>query len=114
MRYLAIVVLALVLTGCTQEQDKKAGDTLSDAAKVVTVIKEVVKEVPVPGNTLVEKVLAGAALALGAAGTYFTNRARQKERAKKKAYKKGLSKEALDNANKKLYGKNFDVKLSKF
>lgn len=111
MRYLLPIAFVLVLAGCTPEQEKKAGDTLVKTGQTIETIREVVKNVPNPLGGPLDLALGGIATLATALGGYYLKKS-SSERKKKKAYKKQLTKEGLDKANKKLYGKKFDAALS--
>ena len=111
MRYFAIAVLALALAGCTIAQDEKAGETLQKTGETITKFVEVIKEIPTPYTSPVAIIGGAVSTILVGLGGYFKARA---ERKKKKAYKAQLTKEGLDTANKKLYGKKFKASKSKF
>jgi hypothetical protein len=112
MRYLLPVVFALALIGCTQEQDKKAGDTLTTVGKTAETIREVIKTVPNPLGGPLDLALGGLATLATAAGAYFTKKAVSRGR-KNKVLRQNMTKEQRLAADKRIFGKAFDPKLSK-
>lgn len=110
---LAVSLLAGILAaGCTVEQEKKAGAALTSTGQVMTQIKEVIKEVPVPGSPLLAQILGGVAAVTTAAGAYFTKKAMSRK-GKEKVLRSKMTKTQRVAADKVIYGKDFKASLSK-
>ena len=114
-KWLCVLTLAAALglaAGCTPEQDESLGNGLTSTGQTIEKVRVVTKLIPGPEGAALDGVLAGLSALLLAGGAYMTKKASARK-AKEKVLRGEMTKEQRVAADKKIYGKKFDPKLSK-